>query len=216
MKFTAKLSIIVKRPCLRKYSKNTAWLVVQNVCQKFFSLVVGVWVARYLGPKYFGILSYVVAVMLLVKPIAALGLKGILIRNMVKENEFKENMGAALALKFLGGAVGAIIITLIMYLTKDDLVYTYIGALSGCVLTLQCFEVFEFYFLAQVKTKFIAITKMIGVLSSSLVKISFVLGGFSVVWFAGANLLDFLIVYVLLFFFIIKMLSIQSLVLAKT
>lgn len=202
-----KISAFTKRSGVRKYSANTAWLISQNVSDKVLALLVGIWVARYLGPAYFGILSYVMAVMLLVKPITALGLKGILIRNMVKEDEYQENMGTALTLKFLGALVGAFFIVLAMYMTKDNIVYTYVGALLGCMLIVQSLEVFEFYFLAKVQAKFIAISKTLAKLFSSLAKVGLILGGFGVVWFAGANLLNMVLLSgMMVFFFIITLL----------
>jgi len=42
----------------RKYFANTSWLLGERVLRMVVSLFVGIYVARYLGPERFGLLSY--------------------------------------------------------------------------------------------------------------------------------------------------------------
>ena len=46
------------RPSFRKYFANTSWLLGERVLPMVVSLLVGTYVARYLGPERFGLLSY--------------------------------------------------------------------------------------------------------------------------------------------------------------
>jgi O-antigen/teichoic acid export membrane protein len=46
------------RPGFRKYFANTSWLLGERVLRIEASLFVGFYVARYLGPEHFGLLSY--------------------------------------------------------------------------------------------------------------------------------------------------------------
>ena len=45
-------------PGFRKYFANTSWLLGERVLRMLVSLLVGIYVARYLGPERFGLLSY--------------------------------------------------------------------------------------------------------------------------------------------------------------
>ena len=45
-------------PGFRKYFANTSWLLGERVLRMVVSLLVGIYVARYLGPERFGLLSY--------------------------------------------------------------------------------------------------------------------------------------------------------------
>ena len=45
-------------PGFRKYFTNTSWLLGERVLRMAVSLFVGIYVARYLGPERFGLLSY--------------------------------------------------------------------------------------------------------------------------------------------------------------
>ena len=45
-------------PCFRKYFANTSWLLGERILRIPVPLLVGIYVARYLGPGRFGLLSY--------------------------------------------------------------------------------------------------------------------------------------------------------------
>ena len=45
-------------PGFRKYFVNTSWLLGERILRMAVSLLVGIYVARYLGPERFGLLSY--------------------------------------------------------------------------------------------------------------------------------------------------------------
>ena len=45
-------------PGFRKYFVNTSWLLGERILRIPVSLLVGIYVARYLGPERFGLLSY--------------------------------------------------------------------------------------------------------------------------------------------------------------
>ena len=48
----------IAHPGFRKYFANTSWLLGERVLRMVVSLLVGIYVARYLGPERFGLLSY--------------------------------------------------------------------------------------------------------------------------------------------------------------
>ena len=66
-----------------KYFKNTSWLVVEKILRLVVGLFVGVWVARYLGPKQFGVFSYVQSFVALFTPIASFGLDSIIVTEKI-------------------------------------------------------------------------------------------------------------------------------------
>ena len=45
-------------PGFRKYFANTSWLLGERILRIPLSLLVDIYVARYLGPERFGLLSY--------------------------------------------------------------------------------------------------------------------------------------------------------------
>ena len=96
---------------LRRYGVNTAWLFTEQILRMIAGFLVGVWVARYLGPEKFGIFSYSLAFVSLFGGIAKLGLDGIVVRDLVKEPEKREvYLGTSFWLKLIGGIITFLII----------------------------------------------------------------------------------------------------------
>nr|WP_022854515.1 oligosaccharide flippase family protein [Thermodesulfatator atlanticus] len=78
---------LARHPGFRRYFANTSWLFVEKFLRLGVGFFVGVWVARYLGPERYGLLSYAQAFAGLFTAIASLGLDGILVRELVKYPE---------------------------------------------------------------------------------------------------------------------------------
>ena len=93
-------------------------------------LLVGVWVARYLGPDQFGLLSFAGAFAALFAAIASLGLDGIVVRNLVRRpSERNEILGTALSLKLAGGALSIVLALIAVHLMRpaDTLTHWLVG-----------------------------------------------------------------------------------------
>ena len=74
----------------KKYFVNTGWLFFERIIGMAVTFFVGVYVARYLGPANFGLLSYAGSFVGLFMGISALGLNNIVVRELVK-NEKKRD-----------------------------------------------------------------------------------------------------------------------------
>ena len=80
-----KLKSLKNHQGFMKYFKNTSWLFGEKILRMIVGLFVGIWVARYLGPEQFGLLSYAGAFVGLFTAFATLGLDGIVVRELVKD-----------------------------------------------------------------------------------------------------------------------------------
>ena len=73
-----------------KYFKNTSWLFAEKILRIIVGLLVGIWVARYLGPEQFGLFNYIQSFVGLFTVIGTLGLDSIVIRELVKDESKKK------------------------------------------------------------------------------------------------------------------------------
>lgn len=175
----------------RRYFANTSWLFAEQILRMVAGLLVGIWVARYLGPEQLGVFSYAIAFAAIFSSIAKLGLDGIVVRGLVREpNQRDLYLGTAFWLK-LGGAIVTLgTIAFAVQLTSNDRTtnfYIFIIA-SGTIF--QSFEVIDFYFQSKVLSKFVSLCKMTQLLLSSLLKIYFVLTGADLIYFVLVSLVD--------------------------
>ena len=175
----------------RRYFANTSWMFAEQILRMVAGLLVGIWVARYLGPKQFGVFSYAIAFASLFSSIAKLGLDGIVVRDLVKEPELRDvYLGTAFWLKLMGALLMLGVVTITMQLTSSDpLTNLYILIIaSGAVF--QSFEVVDFYFQSKVLSKFVSICKMTQLLISSLLKLYFIFTGAELIYFVLITLVD--------------------------
>ena len=95
---------------------NGTWMLIERMLAMCSAIVVSVWVARYLGPREFGVLSYAVAFVALFTPLAALGINNILVKELVLDRERERVLlGSALIARFLGTAAAIAICVAAIY-----------------------------------------------------------------------------------------------------
>ena len=61
-KMFSKLSHLKKNKTFMRYFKNTSWMLTEYLLKIISAIFVAIYVARYLGPEKFGLLSYVLAI----------------------------------------------------------------------------------------------------------------------------------------------------------
>lgn len=175
----------------RKYFANTSWMFAEQILRIISGLLVGIWVARYLGPEQFGIFSYALAFVAIFSAFAKLGLDSVLVRDLVNEPDKRdEYLGTAFWLKLIAGLVTFIIVTLAtLFTSNDSTTNIYILIIAGGII-FQSMEVVDFYFQSKVLSKFVSISKITQLLISSLLKVYLVLNGSDLLWFVVVSFVD--------------------------
>jgi O-antigen/teichoic acid export membrane protein len=175
----------------KRYLFNTLWMFSDQVIRLLAAVVVGIWVARYLGPGQFGVLNYAVAFVAIFGVISKLGMDSIMVRDLVNDPlNSQKLLGTAYWLKILGALAAFVMIggyALFSAETGDTKAYLLILAMG---LFFQAFEVIDFFFQAKVLSKFVSICKTIQLLISSAAKVYLVYAGADLIWFIAVQLLD--------------------------
>lgn len=178
----------------RRYFANTSWLFAEKVLRILVGLFVVVWVARYLGPEQFGLLSYAQAFVALFSAIATLGLDGIVVRELVKTPERRDELlDTAFWLKVVGAIATLSVLALAVQFTSNDTYTNFLIFIIASATVFQAFNVVDFYFQATVKGKYIALANSISLFISSLVKIGLILYKAPLIAFAISVAFDSLI-----------------------
>jgi len=182
---------VVAHQGFRKYLANTSWLFAEQILRIIAGLLVGIYVARYLGPDKFGLFNYAVAFVAMFASVAKLGLDGILVRDMVNAPERRDvYLGTAFWLKFMGAVfTGAGIAVALAIAENDPTTNLYIGIIASGLI-FQSFEVVDFYFQSRVLSKYVSICKISQLLLSSLLKLYFVAINADLFWFVLVGVID--------------------------
>ena len=174
-----------------KYFKNTSWLLGEKILRMVVGLFVGIWVIRYLGPERFGVFSYAGSFAGLFSTIATLGLNGIVVRELVKDESKRDLLiGTAFWLKLLGAFAVLIILWIAINFTSNDTDTNIIMFIIASATIFQSFNVIDMYFQSKVMSKFIVYANTISLFFSSIIKVILILNEAPLIAFVWVVLFD--------------------------
>ncbi len=174
-----------------KYFKNTSWLFGEKILRMVVGLFVGIWVARYLGPEQFGLFSYAQSFVGLFTAIATLGLDGIVVRELVKDESRRDELiGTAFYLKLIGAIAVLIVLAVTIQFTSNDHYTNVLVFIIASATIFQAFNVVDMYFQAKVLSKYVVYANVISLFVSSIVKVVLILNDAPLLAFAWATLFD--------------------------
>jgi O-antigen/teichoic acid export membrane protein len=193
-----------------KYFKNTSWLMGEKILRIGVGLFVGIWVARYLGPEQFGLLSYAQSFVFLFTAIATLGLDGIVVRELVKYPKKRGSLlGTAFGLKFIGAILILPILAVAVQLTSNDNYTNLLVFIIASATIFQSFNVIDFYCQATVQSKYVAFANAATLAISSVVKVALLLNEAPLIAFAAMIVFDSIVLSSGLIYFYFKYLKLK-------
>jgi len=186
-----KLQSLKNHQGFMKYFINTSWLFGEKILRMVVGLFVGIWVARYLGPEQFGLFSYAQSFVGLFTAIATLGLDGIVVRELVKDDTRRDELiGTAFWLKLMGAFGVLIVLAIAVNFTSNDSYTNSLVFIIASATIFQSFNVVDMYFQSKVLSKYIVYANVISLFISSIVKIAFILNEAPLIAFAWVILFD--------------------------
>lgn len=191
---------IEHRHNLLKIVDNIGWLFFDKILRMGVGLLVGVWVARYLGPGQFGLLSFATAFIGLFGAIATLGLQGIVVRDIVRDPGGKEViLGTAAILQIFGGLLAyGLTLATVFWLRADDVLALAIVAILGSMMLFKASEVAVYWFESQVLSKYTVWVQNGVFLVFAAIKIGLILQNAPLIAFAWAMMGEALVVALLM------------------
>lgn len=178
-------------PNLQKITANLGWLSVDYAVRLVAGLLVGAWVARYLGPLQFGQFSYALAIVALFAVPAGLGLEGVVGRNLIRSPlEKKELLGTSFLLRLAAGAMLYAGLTLYAFFGVSDPTLQLLLVILGGTLFHPAVLIFGVWFGAQYLSKYMAWCQTGGFLIATSLRIGLLLLQRPLVDFAYATLAE--------------------------
>ncbi|MEH2106885.1 flippase [Nostoc sp.] len=187
------LSKFKSRSGLRAIIANTGWLFADRILRMGASLVVGVWVARYLGVQQYGLFNYALAFVALFSPIFTLGLDDVVVRHLVRQSSNKEEiLGTTFWLKLLGGIASVLLaVGTMFFLGEHETLKIWLVAILGLAGIFRASDTIELWFQSQVQSKYTVIAKNTAFLLNTVIKIALILTKAPLLAFAWVTLAEF-------------------------
>lgn len=159
---------------IRHALKNSSWMMGEKFITMGVNLLVTLFLARQLGPETFGTLSYLLALVLLIGPLAALGLNALVTRELVEKPEREQEiMATAGGMRWLGALAGTALLvgwSLIDSSLADPETRMALIVLAVAY-SLHAFQIVEFYFQAIVAHRYVAMMRVATILVFATLKI---------------------------------------------
>lgn len=174
--------------------KNAWYIIIGKVIQMAFSLVVGMLTARYLGPSNYGLINYAGAYTGFFSAFCTLGINDVIIKELIDHPD--QNgivLGTGLGLRAISSFFSAILIIITsLVLDAGEKTTILVVALASIGMIFHVLELFNFWFQSRLESKISTIATLIAYIISSLYKISLLIRGKPVAYFALVSSIDYL------------------------
>ena len=172
-------------PALRRVALNMGWLGLEQVVRMATGLVVGIYVARHLGPAGYGVIGYATALMLIGSALSRMGLQEVATRDLVRDEPGRNlTLGSAFALRLAGGVLAYGVLLLYGLNAAADPQTRLAVLVIGAGVLAQPFDMASAWFQAHQRLAPLALARLTGVLGCAALRIGFVLTDKPLLWFA--------------------------------
>ncbi len=186
--------------------KNIGWLFFDRIFRLGVGLIVGVWIARYLGPESFGKWNYAIALTSLLSTFALMGLDSLIVRDIINNPDDKPKiLGTSLFIRVVGSLFVTVISCLIVFFTdRKDSQLLMIVFLTSFSYIFLAFDVIDFYFQSRIESKYTVIAKFIAFIVSSCFRVIALLFKLALTSFVILALIEVFLGACFLIYFYIK------------
>lgn len=171
---------------------NMVWLTLDNFLRILVGIMVGAWVARYLGPAQFGELSYILAYVAFFQGLARLGLDSIAIRDMSRDPAAAPIiLGTSARLRLVAGFLcWALALGGITLLRPRDLDALALVAIVAGAMVFQTADVIDLWFQSRTQSRRTVIAKSAALTLSAAIRVGLIMAGAPLVAFAFVVFFD--------------------------
>jgi PST family polysaccharide transporter len=176
----------------KKILRNISWLFFDRIFRMGMGLIIGAWVARYLGPSEYGTFSYLLAIVGIFTPFATLGLESMVVKELVDSPQRTASiMSTAFTMRFMAGLLSfAVCVGIFFFLKQAELRVFYIGIILALTLVSQALVSIELYYQSQVASKAAVIAQSIAYILMNVLKVVLILMKADLLAFAVVTTLE--------------------------
>jgi polysaccharide transporter, PST family len=171
-----KIALLKNNDGLYKILANVFWLFADKILRMGCGVFITVWIARYLGVNQFGLLNYATAFVILLSPIANLGLDNIVVHQLTSKSSNKDEiLGTTFYLKLLGGILSVVLaFVCILIIRPGDATSISVVTVLSIMGVLQAFDTIDLWFQSRVESKYTVIAKNTAFVFTSISKIALI------------------------------------------
>jgi len=193
---------------IKKYTTNISWLLLEKIIRLLVGFFVNIWMARYLGPADFGILTFAQAIIGVFIAFVTLGLGPIITRDLLLKKYSQDYLfGTSFVMQFISAIL--LILTIYFYVFFNQCKENTLILIISFSYIFQIMSMLDSYFQAKLLNKYVAISNGFAFLISSLAKIFLIIYNYELIFFAYIAILESFIIASMYLYFYLKFDSIK-------
>lgn len=182
--------------------KNISWLISDRIWRMAISLIVGIWVVRYLGPDNYGFINYVLAYIGIGTVVSNMGMESFLVKEItVHPNQRQHIIFSGFLLRVIASVLVLISLLLILYFTNEPAGVFLMLALVVPQLLSSPFAIVDLAFQADLKSRVTVVHRNVCFVLVSILKIVAIFTNQNVYVFGLLTAMDIVIADILLFYY---------------
>jgi len=183
-----------ERAGLRKVASNSVWIMIDNIIRIVGGFLIGLWVARYLGPYQYGQLNYAIFFTGMFSIIATSAFNGIVAREIINRPKEKNKiMGAAFFIKLIGALAASLAVIAVIGFVHQDSTTKILIAFYTLAIFFQSVDIIIYWFQATLKSNFYVIAKNVAFIIVILSKLILLLLKADLIWFGLSGAAEFVL-----------------------
>ena len=191
---------------LKKVAKNVGWLTLDRILQLIVSVLIGIWVARYLGPSDFGLMNFAFAFAALLSPLIGLGIPTLLVRELLHNPCEKDKLiGTTFWVQVITSIFAMVVMNVsILLLRPNDFMSFLVVFVFSFNNLASSLDILTNWFDAKIESKNVVIARTVSMILSNLLKVFFILLGFPLIYFVAASVIDSILRGLFLLYYYLK------------
>lgn len=178
-------------PNARRYMISASWLLSEQAARMVSTLLIGIIIARHLGPEGLGQISYAWSIVGIFGVFVSLGLEGVVIKELVHHPEQRDELlGTAFYLMLIAGLIVAVFLSGLSSLATPSATEQWLIILAAATLPLQAAGVVTYEKQSRASLGKVTRAQLVQVVFSTLLRAGLVALGCSVVAFGAAGVAD--------------------------
>jgi len=173
---------------VRRVFRNTSWLTFEHALRMAVGLVVGIAIARYLGPAQFGLYALLMSLVAIAGALSPLAADSVVTRELIADFDSRhEILGSQAWLRCVGALIALLTVLVVFVLMQSQKRYALgLALLAGLSLLSQPAEAVTAWFQSQLRAGAIVAAKSSAFLALSAVRLGLVALGASLTAFVAS------------------------------
>lgn len=186
-----------------RIAKNAGWIMAGRIFHIILTFVIGLLMARYLGPANYGLINYAAAYGTFFTAFCTLGINSVIVKDFIDHPEEQgTTIGTVLVMRLISSFLSFLTIAGISFvIDRNSPIAVTVTILYSVSVIFQIFDTFNYWFQSRLISKYYAIATAISYTIASAYKVVLLVLGMSVEWFAVSNSVDYMVLALVLFIF---------------